>query len=734
MLELRFTLPGQTEQSIPLDQSRLVIGTLLSNQVVVRAPLVDPIHGLIEQVDEDTDPAVARAWLITDLGSESGIQLNGQFIDVESRIQVGDVIQIGPIELRVSEQANKSLAPPPPPAVVGGTATHESGVNAPEVAGVSPVVPGVPAAAQTETVVKRPDPRATVLQDSRPQVEKPRESMMPRSGVLFSPKSGRPSGDVVEAVAYWGDTVLDVDYFHPSIKGNEQITIGDPAQGAHLIAAGQDNMTRHALASISSSGFRIRLLAGMKARLRRGGKVEIVKGPAKINLDRRDIALIRYGAVSYFLMNIRPPVLEMPKRGVRDPFFATILSFALLIYALLIPLMFIVKPKPEEKKKDDIWAIVNLPEAVKPPEPTPKIEKPKIDIKEVKVPPPTPKAPPPPKPVPVKAAKPVEKEKVTQPKPVEKPVPEKRPTELLTQAKPKNRPTTPAPVKPNPLEKLSKSAGGTPSADAKKPDFKYAGPQNGRKLGPAGGPKGSGMNQRGGARKGKSAASVMGVEGVNNNKASGVNLDKLGLGAGKVLNKSNASAIYTNMRSSAGGAGGGMGSGAKTYGLGGAGNGRSLGLAGAGGAVNNFGSGSGGLLGGQGGLGGLGGAGGGRGAGFGGGSGHGRANVEVPPGDPVVSGGLTAQEILEVVRANLNQIRHCYEQLLQRSPSAAGKVAVNWTISTSGSVSSARITSSSISDSQMKGCVTGRIQRWRFPKPRGGQAVEVSYPFTFNPI
>lgn len=730
MLELRFTLPGQIEQSVHLDQSRLVIGSLLSNQVVVRAPLVDPIHGLIEQVG-DGEPDSAREWTITDLGSESGIRLNGQFIDVESKIKIGDVIQVGAIELRLIERTEQQpLVPPPPPAVTGARPMAETATQAPGVAGVPPVVPGQ----LEQTTLKRPDPRTTVMQEPKQQNDRPRESMMPRTGVLFSPKSGRPSGDVLEAVAYWGDSVLDVDYFHPSIQGNEQITIGDPSQGAHLIAAGPDHLTRHALASMSSSGFRIRLLQGMKARLRRGGKVEMVKGPAKINLDRRDVALIRYGAVSYFLMNIRPPVLEMPKRGVRDPFFATILAFALLIYALFIPLTFIVKPKAEEKKKDDIWAIVNLPESVKPPEPTPKIEKPKVEIKEVKVPPPTPKAPPPPKPVPVKAAKPVEKEKVTQPKPVERPVPEKRPTELLTQPKQPNRPTTSQPVKPNPLEKLSKSAGGTPSADAKKPDFKYAGPKNGRKLGAAGGPKGSGMNQRGGARKGKSAASVMGVEGVKNNKASGVNLDKLGLGAGKVLNKSSSSAIYTNMRSSAGGAGGGMGSGSKTYGLGGAGNGRSLGLAGAGGAVNNFGSGSGGLLGGQGGLGGLGGAGGGRGAGFGGGSGHGRANVQVPPGDPVVSGGLTAQEILEVVRANLNQIRHCYEQLLQRSPSAAGKLAVNWTINSAGSVSSVKIANSSISDSQMKGCVTGRIQRWRFPKPRGGQAVQVSYPFTFNPI
>ncbi len=728
MLELRFTLPGQPEQNVPLDQSRLVIGTLLSNQIVVRAPLVDPIHALIESLDEEGSDT-SKKWMVTDLGSESGIQVNGNFIEVETAIKIGDVITIGSVQLQLAEHREAAVVPPPPRFAT-------TAATAPTVAGVPPVVP---AAGLGEVSAKAPAVgRATVMQAPDARTEKAPDSMMPRSGVLFSPKQARPSGDVLEAIAYWGSTVLDVDYFHPSIKGNEQVLIGDPTKDAHLIAAGPDNITSHALASISSSGYRLRLLPGMRARLRRGGKVERVEGPAKINLDRRDIAMIKYGAVSYFLMNIRPPALEIPKRGLRDPFFATILSFGLLIYALFIPLTFIIKPKADEKKKDDIWAIVNLPETVKPPEPTPKVEKPKVEIKEVKVPPPTPKAPPPPKPMPVKPAKPVEKEKVEQPKPVEKPVPEKRPTQLLTEAKKpsesQQQPQKPQQKPQDKLDKLDKGTSGVVSADSKKPDFKYAGPQNNKPMGASGGPKGSGMNQKGGEIKGNKAASVKGVEGVNNDKPSGVNLDKLGLGAGKVLNKSSASAIYTNMQSSAGGAGGGMGSGAKTYGLGGAGGGKSLGLAGSGGAVNNFGSGSGGLLGGQGGLGGLGGAGGGKGAGFGGGSGHGRANVEVPPGDPVVSGGLSPQEILQVVRANLNQIRHCYEQLLQRSPSASGKLAVNWTINAQGNVSSVSIAESSISDSQMKGCVTSSIKRWKFPDPRGGQPVQISYPFTFNPI
>jgi TonB family protein len=99
-----------------------------------------------------------------------------------------------------------------------------------------------------------------------------------------------------------------------------------------------------------------------------------------------------------------------------------------------------------------------------------------------------------------------------------------------------------------------------------------------------------------------------------------------------------------------------------------------------------------------------------------------------------ITEGLTENEVMMVIRANFNQIRHCYEQLLQRSPSASGKIAVNFTVGLSGSVSSVSVAEATLNDSVMRGCVTGHIQRWDFPKPRGGQPVTVNYPFVFNPL
>jgi len=717
--ELRFTIPGQVERMIPMDQPHLKIGALLSNQIVLRAPGVDPIHALIEEMNEGE-------FFITDLGSATGVKVNGRTIDVEHKISDGDELVVGSVVIKVfpgtKPQASATLPPPPP------------GVEEKNAATVR--------VSETEANYRR----GKTAGEKKPER---------KQDMLFSPRKARPAGDVLECVAYWGDTVLDVELFHPTFKGFESVTIGDPTK-AHLIAAGKSHIENYTLASIRSDGFKVHLRDGMYARLRRGGKVEKVTDAGSISLTSKDIAHLKYGAVSYFLMFVRPPTLDLPKSGPSDPFLLGLSAVAMLLYLILVPVAWMHNAAPLVTDKDDIWQIVQVPETDKKPEeekkkPEPQ-KKPEIKVAEMKVPP---KVPPKPKQQPiVKPAPTIEKEKPKQEKAVEKPVPQQKATEMLTETKvqPKapptptkqvsteSKPAGPASDANKPPGDISKLAGvGMPSTGASKPDFKLAGPSlPNTALGKSGGVIGSGMNQKGGAIKGVGKADYKGVEGVDNNKASGVNLSKLGLGVGKIMSKTGAGAVSTNFKDSAGGAGGGMGSASKTHGIGGVGSGKSLGLAGSGGAVNNFGSGSGGLLSGQGGSGGAGGSGlsgaFGGGGGGGGAGGRGRANVTVPAGDPVVSGGLTAQEIMAVIRANLNQIRHCYEQLLQRSPSASGKMSVMFVINTAGRIQTVSVTDSTIADSVMRGCVTGKIQRWAFPKPRGGQPVTVNYPFVFNPL
>ncbi len=712
-LEIHYSPPNQSRQVVPV-RDRLMIGSLLSNEVVIRASGVEPIHAMIEVLENSVH-------ILTDLGSHSGVSLNGKKIDVEAPVKIGDKITIGNVQIEVFAQA------------AAGSAQFQRVENDKTQLGEVTTFRGKATVVGSSVKVDYPDEdddaehADEMSDDSRSTVlASPRDGdrASDEGELLFSPRNAKPSGNVLEVVSYWDDTILDVDMFHPKIKNFERVTIGTPGK-AHFLAGGNDDIKRYKLASVAKEGYTIYLRSDMSVRLRKGGRVIEESGEKTIEMSKNDIAHVSHGAIKYFLMFIKPPVLDLPRSNARDPFFMMILVLSALLYMLTIPAI-LLSNNPKKDNQDDIWSIVNTIEKKE----IPKVpEKKKVEVAEVK-PPPKPVEPPKPPPKPPAPVKPEEK-----PKPVEQPkqpVPTPTPVKELAKV-PTPTPAVTPPKAPTPEKKPAASG----MAKAEKPDLVNPGKIDKNKAqGLSGGALGGGKrnDNAGGQRQGKESNDLAGAEGGAKNKASGVNLGALGMGVGKILDKNAAGAIKTDFKTSVGGAGGGAGSGAKTTGLGGPGAGKVLGVAGTGGAANNFG-GFGGDGSGAGGAGGNGGAG--LGSGFGKGNGKGgtgRANVEVPPGDPVVSGGLTNQEVQAVIRANLNQIRHCYETLLQRSPNANGKIKVNFTISASGSVSATSINSDTVNDANMAGCVTGKIVRWKFPTPRGGQQVQVTYPFVFNPM
>jgi hypothetical protein len=169
----------------------------------------------------------------------------------------------------------------------------------------------------------------------------------------------------------------------------------------------------------------------------------------------------------------------------------------------------------------------------------------------------------------------------------------------------------------------------------------------------------------------------------------------------------------------------GAGSGGRGLrGIGAGGGGDSTGaLFGGGGLGTGMGSGSG-----SGGGRGTGGAGG---RGNGNGAGRGEAKVQLTPGTPQVSGYLSAEQINRVVRANQAALRYCYESEVQRQRSLKGKVMIQWRVDRAGAVPSARVTSSTLNNSTVEGCIVRQVKKWRFPKPDGGE-VSVIYPFIFG--
>ena len=102
------------------------------------------------------------------------------------------------------------------------------------------------------------------------------------------------------------------------------------------------------------------------------------------------------------------------------------------------------------------------------------------------------------------------------------------------------------------------------------------------------------------------------------------------------------------------------------------------------------------------------------------------------PGKPKVMGSLDREIIRRVVRQHRNEIRYCYERELQKNPKLAGVVKVKFTISGTGSVISALVSSTTLKNARVERCMTGKIRHWVFPEPKGGGIVVVNYPFNFS--
>jgi len=136
------------------------------------------------------------------------------------------------------------------------------------------------------------------------------------------------------------------------------------------------------------------------------------------------------------------------------------------------------------------------------------------------------------------------------------------------------------------------------------------------------------------------------------------------------------------------------------------------------------------------GLGGLGTQGNGRGTGGSGGidlGGRGKSITKIVPGKTTVIGGLDKDVIAKVIKRHQHEIKYCYETELNKNPSLAGKVAVAFTIDPAGAVADASVTETTLNNSTAENCMLARIRRWKFPEPKGGGVVSVTYPWLFSP-
>lgn len=108
------------------------------------------------------------------------------------------------------------------------------------------------------------------------------------------------------------------------------------------------------------------------------------------------------------------------------------------------------------------------------------------------------------------------------------------------------------------------------------------------------------------------------------------------------------------------------------------------------------------------------------------------AELDLGTGDALILGGLDKATIEKVIKDHIKQIRYCYEKELARNPRLAGKIIIKFLIDKDGAVSSSSIKESTMGSSEVEQCVSTRISQLKFPEPKGGTTVTVSYPFFFK--
>lgn len=116
------------------------------------------------------------------------------------------------------------------------------------------------------------------------------------------------------------------------------------------------------------------------------------------------------------------------------------------------------------------------------------------------------------------------------------------------------------------------------------------------------------------------------------------------------------------------------------------------------------------------------------------GQGNGQFEIGLNTSEASVDEGLTREEVAKVIHSHMNDIRYCYETGILKDPSLAGKALIDFKINPEGIVPNAKTAEMTLSDRGVASCLITKLRTWKFPKPRGGVHVAVSYPFVFKSL
>lgn len=96
-------------------------------------------------------------------------------------------------------------------------------------------------------------------------------------------------------------------------------------------------------------------------------------------------------------------------------------------------------------------------------------------------------------------------------------------------------------------------------------------------------------------------------------------------------------------------------------------------------------------------------------------------------------GSIDKEAVAKVINSHLHEVSSCYERALLKTPGLAGKIVLEWQITTSGTVGYAKTKSSTMQSPAVESCILQSLKTWHFPQAKGAGVV-ITYPFMFNSV
>ncbi len=98
------------------------------------------------------------------------------------------------------------------------------------------------------------------------------------------------------------------------------------------------------------------------------------------------------------------------------------------------------------------------------------------------------------------------------------------------------------------------------------------------------------------------------------------------------------------------------------------------------------------------------------------------------------SRGIDGDIIRRIIRAHINEVRRCYNLVLEARPNARADVKLALSIGPNGKVLTVDSGSSRGLSKSGHQCIEGAVRRWKFPKPREGAQVDAKGTLTLRPL